>query len=67
MLSKSLHLSLQAKVFCMATPTAQDQLFLELVNRARLDPLAEAARFGIDNGNDFGRAKTGSDIQSFIE
>ena len=32
----------------MATPTAQDQLFLELVNRARLDPLAEAARFGID-------------------
>ncbi len=32
----------------MATPTAQDQLFLELVNRARLDPVGEAARFGID-------------------
>ena len=32
----------------MAIPTAQDQLFLELVNRGRLDPGAEAARFGID-------------------
>ncbi|MFB9150066.1 CAP domain-containing protein [Roseovarius ramblicola] len=28
--------------------TANEQLFLELVNRARLDPLAEAARQGID-------------------
>ncbi len=28
--------------------TAAEQLFLEQVNRARLDPLAEAARFGID-------------------
>ena len=32
----------------MATPTAQEQLFLELINRARLDPAAEAARYGID-------------------
>ncbi len=30
------------------TLTANEQYFLELVNRARLDPLAEAARFGID-------------------
>ncbi len=28
-------------------PTENEQLFLELVNRARLDPAAEAARFGI--------------------
>jgi len=32
----------------MADVTAQEQLMLELVNRARMDPLAEAARFGID-------------------
>lgn len=32
----------------MATPSAHEQYILELVNRARLDPLAEAARFGID-------------------
>jgi Ca2+-binding RTX toxin-like protein len=32
----------------MANVSAQEQLMLELVNRARLDPLAEAARFGID-------------------
>ncbi len=31
----------------MATPTAQEQLMLELINRARLDPAAEAARQGI--------------------
>ena len=31
----------------MATPTNQEQLFLELINRARLDPTAEAARQGI--------------------
>ena len=31
----------------MAQPTAQEQLMLELVNRARLDPAAEAARLGI--------------------
>ena len=28
--------------------SANEQLLLELINRARLDPLAEAARFGID-------------------
>jgi RTX calcium-binding nonapeptide repeat (4 copies)/Haemolysin-type calcium binding protein related domain/Cysteine-rich secretory protein family len=32
----------------MAAPTAQEQLFLELINRARLDPLAEAQRHGVD-------------------
>ena len=32
----------------MAEPTAQEQLFLELINRARLDPAGEAARYGID-------------------
>jgi hypothetical protein len=32
----------------MAVPTARDQLFLELVNRARLDPVGDAARQGID-------------------
>jgi Ca2+-binding RTX toxin-like protein len=40
----------------LATPTAREQLMLELVNRARLDPAAEAARFkiklnqGLDDG-----------------
>ena len=32
----------------MAQFTVQEQLMLELVNRARLDPKGEAARFGID-------------------
>lgn len=32
----------------MAAPTAQEQYFLELVNRARLNPLAEAQLAGID-------------------
>ena len=32
----------------MAQPTAYEQYFLELVNRARLNPGAEAARLGID-------------------
>ena len=32
----------------MADATAREQLMLELVNRARLDPLGEARRFGID-------------------
>jgi Ca2+-binding RTX toxin-like protein len=31
----------------MAEPTAHEQYLLELINRARLDPAAEAARFGI--------------------
>jgi hypothetical protein len=30
------------------TISAQEQLLIELINRARLDPLAEAARLGID-------------------
>jgi RTX calcium-binding nonapeptide repeat (4 copies)/FG-GAP-like repeat/Cysteine-rich secretory protein family len=32
----------------MGNVTPQEQLMLELVNRARMDPLTEAARFGID-------------------
>jgi Ca2+-binding RTX toxin-like protein len=32
----------------MASFSVQEQLMIELVNRARLDPLAEAIRFGID-------------------
>src|SRR3712207_1183737 len=32
----------------MAQPTAYEQYFLELVNRARANPGAEAARLGID-------------------
>ncbi len=32
----------------MAQHSPFDQYLLELVNRARLDPLAEAARYGID-------------------
>ncbi len=32
----------------MAQPTAHEQYFLELVNRARANPGAEAARLGID-------------------
>jgi uncharacterized protein YkwD len=37
----------------MPTPavSAQEQLMLELINRARLDPQAEAARFGISLNN----------------
>lgn len=31
----------------MAANSAQEQLMLELINRARMDPAAEAARFGI--------------------
>ncbi|QRM54903.1 CAP domain-containing protein [Sinorhizobium sp. BG8] len=31
----------------MAQPTAREQLMLELVNRARLDPITEAKRYGI--------------------
>jgi Ca2+-binding RTX toxin-like protein len=31
-----------------AAPTVQEQLMLELVNRARLDPAGEAGRFGIN-------------------
>src|SRR5688572_9324797 len=31
----------------MAQPTATEQYFLELVNRARANPAGEAARFGI--------------------
>jgi len=32
----------------MAEATAREQLLLELINRARLDPAGEAARYGID-------------------
>ncbi|MEO7223261.1 MAG: CAP domain-containing protein [Devosia sp.] len=32
----------------MAQFTAREQLMLELINRARMDPAAEAARYGID-------------------
>ena len=32
----------------MSTLDAREQLFLELVNRARMDPVGEAARFGIN-------------------
>ncbi|WP_319568781.1 CAP domain-containing protein [Cohaesibacter marisflavi] len=32
----------------MAAPSDYEQLMLELINRARLDPLGEAARYGID-------------------
>jgi serralysin len=32
----------------MASPTAQEQYLLELINRARLHPQAEARRYGID-------------------
>ena len=32
----------------MAEMTAQEQLILELINRARMNPLGEAQRFGID-------------------
>ena len=40
----------------MILPTAQEQLFLELVNRARMDPLADAARFGSDLNAGLGHA-----------
>ena len=37
---------LEARI--LLTVSAQEQLFLELINRARANPTAEAARFGID-------------------
>ena len=36
----------------MAEATAREQMILELVNRARMDPAGEAARFGIDLNKD---------------
>ncbi|MFO1088342.1 MAG: CAP domain-containing protein [Hyphomicrobiales bacterium] len=36
----------------MADPTVYEQLILELINRARLDPATEAARLGIDLNKD---------------
>ncbi len=36
----------------MAQPSAVEQAMLEQINRARLDPAAEAARLGIDLNND---------------
>src|SRR3954463_12402694 len=46
----------------MAQPTAFEQYFLELVNRARLDPAAEAARLGIglNDGLGGGQLTTGA-------
>ncbi|MBK0397614.1 hypothetical protein H0I76_00290 [Limibaculum sp. M0105] len=40
----------------MREPTAEEQLLIELINRARLDPVAEAERYGIslDDGLDPG-------------
>jgi Ca2+-binding RTX toxin-like protein len=38
--------------------TAPEQLLLELINRARLDPLGEAARFDIDLNKDVAPEKT---------
>jgi uncharacterized protein YkwD len=35
----------QAPEFGMATPTAEEQLLLEYVNEARIDPLGDAARY----------------------
>lgn len=32
----------------MSDPTAREQLILELINRARMDPLGEARRYNID-------------------
>ena len=36
----------------MAEATAREQLILELMNRARMDPAGEAARFGISLNKD---------------
>jgi Ca2+-binding RTX toxin-like protein len=35
----------------MAAPSAAEQLMLELMNRARLDPVAEAARYGLSSAS----------------
>ena len=41
--------SLEPRRLCSsATPTANEQLVVELINRSRANPLAEAARLGID-------------------
>jgi hypothetical protein len=40
--------SVTVSFYSHGNPTAEEQLMLELVNRARLNPTAEAARFGID-------------------
>ena len=37
-----------AQLYSHGDPTAEEQLMLELVNRARLNPAGEAARLGID-------------------
>src|SRR5438552_15691489 len=37
-----------AQLYSHGDPTAEEQLMLELVNRARANPAAEAARLGID-------------------
>ena len=45
-----------SELVSIAMLTANEQLFLELVNAARLDPLGEAARQGIDLNEGLARA-----------
>jgi hypothetical protein len=44
----SVPLAIPALLYSHGEPTAEEQFMLELVNRARLNPTPEAARFGID-------------------
>ena len=56
-------------LFAVAYPTPQEQLLVELINRGRADPPAEAARFGIDlnegvaRGTDLHRAQAAAGDQ----
>jgi hypothetical protein len=44
----------------MSEPTALDQYLIELINRARLDPVGEAARLGIDLNQGLSQGKIGT-------
>ena len=48
------------------TLNAHEQYILELINRARLDPLAEAARFGIDLNQGLAAGQIGGHTQQVL-
>ena len=62
--------ALEARRHLTATPTNDEQYMLELINRARANPAAEAATYGIDlneglsAGTISSAAKTTAGIQS---
>jgi Ca2+-binding RTX toxin-like protein len=50
----------------MAAATAREQLLLELINRARMDPEGEARRFGIDLNKDLAAGTITSDPKQVL-